>query len=135
MNIIETIQFQRENLITHPDSEDATVLIDFDGVLSESSGPFERGHFGPPIPEGLKLIRLCLQHGYQVVIFTARKETDLVANWLRQQGFPHMFVTNHKIPASSYVDDRAIPWSAKKSKADDAIKFVKNPRETLKLHV
>jgi hypothetical protein len=135
MNLIETIHFTKEHSLTHPDSEDATVLIDFDGVLSESSGPYERGHFGPPIPEGIKLLRLCLQHNYNVVIFTARKETDLVANWLRDQGFPHMYVTNHKIPASSYVDDRAIPWNSKKSKADDAIKFVKDPRATLKLHV
>jgi hypothetical protein len=135
MNLIETIRAMKERSITHPDSEDATVLLDFDGVLSESSGPFQRGHFGPPVPEGLKLLRLCLQHKYKVVIFTARKETDLVANWLRDQGFPHMYVTNHKIPASSYVDDRAIPWSTKKSKADDAIKFVRNPRATLGLHV
>lgn len=135
MNLIETLRFQKEHSITHPDSEDATVCIDFDGVLFESSGPYERGHFGPPIPEGLKLLRLCLEHGYSVVIFTARKETDLVANRLRLEGFPHMFVTNHKVPASSYVDDRAIPWNAKESKADDVIKFVKNPRETLKLKV
>lgn len=135
MNIIETMQFQKDLGVSHPDSETTTVLLDFDGVLSQSAGPYNRGHFGPPIPEGLKLLRLCLEHGYNTVIFTARKETDLVANWLRQQGFPHMMVTNHKIPASSYVDDRAIPWNASKSKADDAIKFVKNPKATLGLHV
>lgn len=135
MNIIETMHFIKEHSLSHPDSEDATVCIDFDGVLSETSGPYNRGHFGPPLTEGLKLLRLCLKHGYQVVVLTARKETDLVAGWLRSQGFPHMVVTNHKIPASSYVDDRAIPWNSKKSKADDAIKFVKNPRATLGLHV
>jgi hypothetical protein len=135
MNLIETMRFAKDMGPSHPDSEHSTVMIDFDGVLSESSGPYLRGHFGPPLPEGLKLLRLCLQHKYNVVIFTARKETDLVANWLREQGFPHMYVTNHKIPASSYIDDRAIPWSTKHSKADDAIKYVKDPRATLGLHV
>jgi hypothetical protein len=134
MNIIETMLFQA-NSISHPDSEDTTVCVDFDGVLCESSGPYNRGHFGPPITEGLKLLRLCLEHNYTVVILTARKETDLVAGWLRKQGFPHMFVTNTKVPASAYLDDRAIPWAAGKSKADDAIKFVKDPRATLGLHV
>jgi hypothetical protein len=110
-------------------------MIDFDGTVNESKGPYAYGHFGPPIPEGLKLIKMCQQAGYTVVIFTARRETDLVANWLRDHGFPHMYVTNRKVPASSYIDDRSIPWNSEESKAEDVFKFVKNPRETLKLKV
>lgn len=136
MNIIETMQFVFDNKgIHHPDSEDTTVCIDFDGVLCNSDGPYSWGHFGSPNKEGLKLVRRCLDEGYNVIILTARKETDLVADWLRQQGFPHMFVTNHKIPASSYVDDRAIPWNQQTSLAENVIHYVKNPRKTLKLKV
>jgi hypothetical protein len=135
MNLIDTINFNQQSPISHPDSEDTTVAIDFDGVLCRSDGPYEFGHFGPPIPEGLKLIKRCKDEGYNVVIFTARKETDLVSNWLRQQGFAHMFVTNHKIPCSAYVDDRAIPWNQDTSLADEVVKYVKNPAATLKLKV
>lgn len=135
MNLIETISFQKDLGVTHPDAMFKTVLIDFDGVLSETSGPYVRAHFGPPIEEGLKLLRLCLQNGFSVAIFTARKETDLVAKWLNEQGFPNMMVTNHKIPASAYIDDRAIPWSSKTSKADDAMKYIKDPKKTLELKV
>lgn len=135
MNLNDTIQYRKELGPKHPDSNYATVLVDFDGVLSESSGPYVKDHFGPPIEEGLKLLRLCLQHGYSVVIFTARKETDMVAKWLDEHGFPNMMVTNHKIPASAYVDDRAIPWHSKHSKAEDVFKYVKNPKATLALKV
>jgi len=134
MNLIETIQAFNYN-VGHPDSEDTTVCIDFDGVLNNSEGPYEWGHFGSPNLEGLKLLRRCLDEGYNVVILTARRETDLVSNWLRDHGFPRMFVTNHKIPASSYIDDRAIPWNQNESLADTVVKYVKNPKETLKLKV
>lgn len=135
MNIIELMASASDFSINHPDSEDTTVCIDFDGVLSNSDGPYEWGHFGPANKEGLKLIKRCQDEGYNVVILTARRETDLVANWLRDQGFPRMFVTNHKIPASSYVDDRAIPWNQDESLAEAVVKYVKNPKETLKLKV
>ena len=135
MNLIQTIRFNAQYPITHPDSEDTTVCLDFDGVLNKSEGPYQPAHFGPPIKEGLKLLKMCMAAGYSVVILTARKETDLVAGWFRDQGFPHMYVTNRKVPASSYVDDRAIPWNDKESKAEDVFRFVKNPRETLKLKV
>ena len=135
MNLIETIRFNTEHAVSHPDSEDTTVCIDFDGVLSDSDGPYEWGHFGPANPEGLKLLKRCQEEGYNVIILTARKETDLVSNWLRDHGFPRMFVTNTKVPASSYVDDRAIPWNSKESLAERVVGFVKNPKETLKLKV
>lgn len=135
MNIIETLRFQKDFGVHHPDSEDTTVCIDFDGVLCNSDGPYAWGHFGPPNKEGLKLLKRCQEEGYNVVILTARRETDLVANWLRAQGFPRMFVTNQKIPASSYVDDRAIPWNQDESLAENVVKYVKNPKDTLKLKV
>ena len=135
MNLNQTLNYRKELGPTHPDTHYATVLIDFDGVLSESSGPYERNHFGPPSKEGLKLLRLCLQHKYSVVIFTARKETDSVAKWLDEHGFPNMLVTNHKIPASAYVDDRAIPWNSSKSTARKTIKYIRNPKAVLDLTV
>jgi hypothetical protein len=109
-----------------------TVCLDFDGVLSASDGPYARGHFGPPVPQGFKLLRGLLDNGYQVVILTARKETDLVTLWLSNHGFPGMVVTNHKIPAIAYIDDRAISW-ADDSDADDVLKYVESPQTVLKL--
>lgn len=87
-----------------------TVCVDFDGVLNDSSGPFQRGYIGPPIPEGIALLRKLIERGWTVVILTARKEIDIVAGWLKEQGFPGLLVTNHKVPAQAYVDDRGVHW-------------------------
>lgn len=121
----------RRPLLNEPGRQ-KTVCVDFDGVLSESSGPYAPDHFGPPISEGIKLLRILLDKGYDVKILTARKETDLVANWLREHGFPGMFVTNRKIPAVAYIDDRAISF-ADDSKAEDILKYVEDPAATLRL--
>jgi phosphoglycolate phosphatase-like HAD superfamily hydrolase len=84
------------------------VCVDFDGVLCDSSGPYARTHFGNPKPEGLKTLRQLLDENYNVIILTARRETDLVMNWLKKQGFRNLLVTNHKVPAIAYIDDHAM---------------------------
>ncbi len=98
--------------------------VDFDGVLAVHDGTYQPGKIGAPIPEGLRLLRMLLDQGYQVTILTARKETDLVARWLAAQGFPNMFVTNEKPPAQAYVDDRAVYWNPN-ANADEILKELK----------
>lgn len=121
----------RRPLLNEPDRQ-KTVCVDFDGVLSASDGPYLKNHFGPPIKEGFRLLRMLLDKKYHVVILTARKETDAVALWLSHHGFPNMFVTNEKIPAISYIDDRALSW-ALDSNAEDIMKYVESPEAVLKL--
>jgi hypothetical protein len=96
--------------LVHEPSHWRTVCVDFDGVLNASDGPYAKNHFGAPIAEGLRLLRMLIVKGWNVVILTARKETDSVAGWLKEQGFPGLLVTNHKIPAQAYVDDRGVHW-------------------------
>jgi hypothetical protein len=43
-------------------------------------------------------------------------------------------VTNHKIPARAYIDDRALPWGDD-SKAEDFLEYVKSPKKTLELKI
>lgn len=121
----------RRPLLHEPDRQ-KTVCVDFDGVLSASDGPYHPSHFGPPLDRGLRLLRELLDKGYHVVILTARKETDLVALWLSHHGFPNMFVTNHKVAAVAYIDDRAISF-ADDSNVEDILKYVESPEKTLKL--
>lgn len=110
MNLTSTIQLQAKHDSVHSPQRWRTVCVDFDGVLNNSSGPYHQNHFGAPLVEGLRLLRLLLEDGYNVVILTARKETDSVALWLKDHGFPGMFVTNTKVPAQAYVDDRGVHW-------------------------
>ncbi len=103
-----------------------TVCVDFDGVLNHSSGPYNQNHFGAPIPEGLKLLGLLKERGWNVVIHTARKSQGSVSEWLRKQGFPGLLVTSHKVPAVAYIDDRALPWNEYDSKAEDILKYLED---------
>lgn len=131
MNIFAATEELRRPL-SHETDRQKTVCIDFDGVLSASDGPYSRAHFGPPVPQGFKLLRGLLDNGYQVVVLTARKETDLITLWLSNHGFPNMVVTNHKVPAIAYIDDRAISF-ADDSDASNILKYVESPEEVLKL--
>lgn len=111
-------------------NRDITVAVDFDGVLNKSDGPYTANHFGPPIPEGMKLLHMLVTEHFNVVILTARKETDSVSAWLARQGFKYLLVTNHKIPARIYVDDRGFSFG-KGTKAEHIMKYVRNPDKIL----
>ncbi len=101
-----------------------TVALDFDGVLAHVANPFQWGQIGPPKQEGLKFLGMLIKEGFHVVIFTARKETDIVAKWLGEQGFPSLLVTNSKPIAIAYFDDRAFRV-LENSKAVDMMKLVR----------
>ena len=104
MNLLTLLASQEDTI-----SRNEVVCIDFDGVLNESEGPYQGGnHCGKPIRQGMNLLRMIIAHGYQPVILTARKGTDSVAEWLGTHGFSGLMVTNHKVPAIAYIDDRAI---------------------------
>lgn len=126
MNLHSTLTIYAAELrrpLSHAPENEQTVAIDFDGPLSKADGPYFRGHFGPPNQEGLKLLGMLIGMGYHVVIFTARKETDLVATWLKQQGFSNLVVTNTKPVAIAYVDDRAISFGDN-STADEILQHI-----------
>jgi hypothetical protein len=133
MNLAATIGFQNNpsskeqtdygsrEFDNHSNREEV-VCFDFDGVLSESKGPYTRGHFGPPVREGINLLKLALAHGFRPVVLTARKETDLVQLWLAQLGFQNIMVVNHKVPALAYIDDRALHFDTDSATAMDIFK-------------
>jgi hypothetical protein len=105
-------------------NREEVVVFDFDGVLSQSKGPYARGHFGPPIKKGIQLLRLVISKGYRPVILTARKETDLVHNFLAKLGFSGIMVTNHKVAAVAYIDDRAFNFDEDSSSVLDLFKKI-----------
>lgn len=113
-------------LFHHPKNQN-TVAVDFDGVLNSSSGPYAKDHFGEPLPEGFALLKMLREKGFDVVVLTARKETDMVAKWLADHGFPNMFVTREKLPALAYIDDRAIHFHKNSTARDIIHQVIKRP--------
>jgi hypothetical protein len=116
-----------------------TVAVDFDGVIHRYGRGWQDGTiYDVPMPgaiDGLKR----LQERYAVFVFTSR-EVEQVVPWMTALGldvvadgppYPQFWnsreqilVTNRKLPAVAYVDDRAVPfvdWDALAAQIDIAV--------------
>jgi hypothetical protein len=85
-----------------------TVCVDFNGVLDTYTGWRGPAFLYPP-REGAGAFLSKLSERYRVVVLTTF-DAALVWEWLRRYGFDAYVgdVTNHKVPAVVYVDDRAV---------------------------
>ncbi|WP_445524773.1 hypothetical protein [Streptomyces cyslabdanicus] len=101
-----------------------TLAVDFDGVIHTYSRGWADGTiYDPPLPGALNGLRALMQHD-AVFIHTTRDPAQ-VAEWLTTRGFicrtEHdgpfwnvrgvLLVTNRKLAATSYLDDRAVKFT------------------------
>lgn len=108
-----------------------TTCVDFDGVVHSYSLGWNGGEiYDEPVPGAIEALRALLAAG-PVVIFTARRDLEAVASWLRDRDVPAIaeqpvrypalhvqfwrdrttiLVTNRKLPAQVYVDDRGVTF-------------------------
>lgn len=84
-------------------------LVDFDGTICQTDWDGKIFAMGKPIP-GMREAVNKVGEKSEIVIFTARpkKEFKLVRRWLVDNGVHFDKVSNKKVPARGYVDDRAI---------------------------
>lgn len=99
-----------------------TICVDFDGVLNEYDG-YEEGDLGEPLSGSQDFIRE-LRKKYKVVILTIRPKEQVI-DWLNNNGFPSMKVTNRKVPAVAYIDGRAIQFNGNYKKVISQLKNFK----------
>jgi len=97
-----------------------TVALDFDGVICASAPGDDDIAGRGPIPGALESLRFLLSR-YAVFVLTARDVKEVIP-WLNSYGFAtdsdnggptwtlrdQLLVTNRKIPADIYLDDKAI---------------------------
>lgn len=98
-----------------------TIAVDFDGVIHAYSKGWSDGSiYDEPIPGALEGLRKLMEQD-SVFIFTTRDERQ-VATWLYDRGFVTCYswdspfwnerdillVTNKKLAATAYLDDRAV---------------------------
>ncbi len=103
-----------------------TIAVDFDGVIHTYSRGWQDGTiYDPPIPGALEGLRTLMARD-AVFVFTSRN-TEQVADWLFEHGEfnitweppgeaicefwnvrDRILVTNRKLPATAYLDDRAV---------------------------
>ncbi|REJ38272.1 MAG: hypothetical protein DIU84_00800 [Bacillota bacterium] len=93
----------------HPGNR--TVCVDWNGVLDTYAGFRGEEHFDPPRPGAGRFLERLKAMGFCVVVLSTRRP-DQVWDWLRRHGLDaHVDdVTDRKVPAVAYVDDRAIPF-------------------------
>jgi hypothetical protein len=102
--------------------------VDFDGTLFKWGDLYA---MTDPLPGAVKFMKELKRRGWRIIIFTSR----LSPTWWNAEGFtteerraqrryveealerhdiPYHAVTSEKIPASMYIDDKAIEFSASK---------------------
>lgn len=109
---------------------DRTVAVDFDGVIhAYGQGWHDGSIYDGPISGALDGLRKLMEH-YAVFIHTSR-DSYSVAQWLDGHGIPafvelesagrvrdfwterdRVLVTNRKLPAVAYLDDRAVRFTS-----------------------
>ena len=108
-----------------------TLAVDFDGVIHRYSKGWQDGSiYDEPMPGAFPAIELLMDR-YAVVVFTTRNQVP-VAKWIGERsgldvrvdvpGDPDppefwntrgmLLVTNRKLPAVAYIDDRAIRFES-----------------------
>ena len=105
-----------------------TVCFDFDGVLASYDG-WKDGAIGGPLPVGVKLLRLCDEAGYRIVIQSCRTHPDhentmlqltAMKSWLRKHKIPCDYIEiEGKAMANVYVDDRGLHFDQDMAKQED----------------
>lgn len=87
-----------------------SVCVDLNGVLDTYSGWKGEDHVAPARP-GAKYFLQTLSEQYKVIIFTTQP-AGKVWEWLREYEMAEYVdeVTDRKVPALFYIDDRAITF-------------------------
>lgn len=87
------------------------VCVDLNGVLDTYGGWRGEVTWHEPRPGAAEFLKTLAERGHEVVILTTRDPAEARA-WLARHGLaPYVDqVTDRKLPALAYVDDRAVPF-------------------------
>jgi len=87
-----------------------TIAIDFDGVIHRYSKRWQGmgNAYDPPMEGVVDAIKRLKEEGYRLVVFSSRS-VPVIEEWLKKYDLDSYFaeITNTKVPAKVYIDDRA----------------------------
>jgi hypothetical protein len=89
------------------------IAVDLDGTLAHYEHWEGEHQIGNPIEPMKKFVLKQIAKGEEVVIFTARADSESaiiwVRLWLKKHGFPNLEITNIKLKKfKKFYDDRAV---------------------------
>jgi hypothetical protein len=94
----------------------AIICVDFDDTLMDTSRvPFGK-RLGPPMAGAVSAMVNLASRGYTLVVFTVRGGTPesrkAVEDWCDYFKIPFSTVTNIKVNADAYIDDKGIKFTS-----------------------
>jgi len=96
------------------------IFVDFDGVICKSEGiPTKRLIWNDrePVKDALDAINFLIKVGHEITIFTSNPEPEKVKEWLENNHFPKLPVTDRKSPAHAYI----LKWAVRFSNWEDIV--------------
>jgi 5'(3')-deoxyribonucleotidase len=97
-----------------------TIAIDFDGVIHKYSKGWMNGEiYDTPIDGAVEAWYSLYNAGYELVVLTSRDNLDDVREWMHkyfdfERRIGHFYeplITNLKVQAIAYIDDRGIRFT------------------------
>ena len=99
-----------------------TIAIDFDGVIHRYSQGWQGmdNAYDPPNDGTTEALQRLVDAGHRIVVFSSRN-TTVIQNWLKKYALEQYVaeVTNTKVPAKVYIDDRAYRFADWKQTMED----------------
>ena len=110
--------------------KEATIAIDFDGVIHKYSKGFQGldNAYDGPMPGVVRALDKLQSFGYRLIIVSSRP-VPIIKEWLVKHNMSHYFddVSNTKHPAKYYIDDHAIRFNKTDPTAwEKTIVFIEN---------
>ena len=93
------------------------ICVDFDGVIHSYTSGWKGADVipDPPVPGAIMFLNRLIAMGYEVVIHTTRASDDnpggaeAIRAWFIRNDFLYsVVITDRKMPAEVYIDDRAL---------------------------
>jgi len=108
--IYKNLNLSNEKEIDNLDKR-KTISIDFDGVIHKYSKGFQGvdNAYDPPMEGAIESIEKLYNEGYILKILSSRPK-EVIYPWLEKYGLSKYIkeVSNHKFPATVYIDDRGM---------------------------
>jgi phosphoglycolate phosphatase-like HAD superfamily hydrolase len=116
--------------------KEATIAIDFDGVIHKYSRGFQGldNAYDEPMPGVKSALDQLKMKGYRLIILSSRP-VPVIKEWLKKHNMVSYFddVSNTKHPAKYYIDDHAIRFDKNDPNAwEKTIMFIKEDVNTVK---